>query len=115
MIQDLSLHGVGKTKVQTSCYSRKEEENLNGATVRLSKQVKTAASQSLSPKQRSMLQAIKRIHYQVFYWSRIDEAIISDIISQDNGWIVDSENDEARPLWLTSTLSVSFLHFHSGR
>ena len=63
----------------------------------------------------SMLQAIKCIHYQVYCWSRVDEAIISGMFLQDNGWIVDNENDEARPLWLTATLSISFLHFHSGQ
>ena len=62
-----------------------------------------------------ILQAIKRIFYQVYYWSRVDEAIISDIILQDNGCIVENENDEARPLWLTVMLLISFLHLHSGQ
>ena len=62
-----------------------------------------------------ILQAIKRIFYQVYYWSRVDEAIISDIILQDNGCIVENENDEARPLWLTAMLLISFLHLHSGQ
>ena len=39
-----------QTKVQTGCYSRKEEESLNEVRVSLSKQMKTAASQSLLPK-----------------------------------------------------------------
>ena len=39
-----------QTKVQTGCYSRKEEESFNEVRVSLSKQMKTAASQSLLPK-----------------------------------------------------------------
>ena len=37
-----------------------------------------------------MLQAIKIIHYEVYYWSRVDEAIISHILLQDV-WIVNNE------------------------
>ena len=40
-----------------------------------------------------MLQTIKCILYQVYDWSRVDEAIISDILLQ-NGWIVNNENEE---------------------
>ena len=60
-----------------------------------------------------MLQAIKRILYQVYYWSRVDEAIITDILLQDNGWIVG--NEEVRPLWFTVTFLISFLHFHGSQ
>ena len=38
-----------------------------------------------------MLQAIKCILYQVYDWSRVDEAIISDILVQDSGWIIDND------------------------
>ena len=41
-----------------------------------------------------MLQTIKRIHYEVYYWSRVDEAIISNISLQVNVWVVDNENEE---------------------
>ena len=58
-----------------------------------------------------MLQAIKRVQYQVYYSSRVGETIISDILLQDNGWIVDNGNEEVRPLWFTATFLISFLHF----
>ena len=58
-----------------------------------------------------MLQAIKRVQYQVYYSSRVGETIISDILLQDNGWIVDNENEEVRPLWFTATFLIPFLHF----
>ena len=42
--------------------------------------MKTKISQSLPPEENSMLQAIKCVHYQVYYSSRVDETIISDIL-----------------------------------
>ena len=53
-----------------------------------------------------MLQAIKRIHFQVYYSSRVDKTIISDILLQDNGSIVDNENAEVGPLWFTGALLI---------
>ena len=50
-----------------------------------------------------MLQAIKCILYYVYDWSRVDEAIISDILLQI-GWIV---NIEVPPLWFTGTFLIS--------
>ena len=61
-----------------------------------------------------MLLAIKHVHYQVFYSSSVDEIIISDILLQDDGWIVDNENKEVRSLWFTGTFLISFLNFHSS-
>ena len=60
--------------------------------------MKKKTSQSLPPDEKLMLQTFKRILYEVYYWSRVDEAIISDILLQDNGWIIENENDEFRPL-----------------
>ena len=77
--------------------------------------MKAKTFQSLPPDEKLMLQAIKRIHYQVYYWSRVDEAIISDILLQDNVWIVNNKNQEFRPLWFNAMLLISCLHFHSNR
>ena len=74
--------------------------------------MKTKISQSLTRHENSILQAIKCTHYQVYYWSRENEAIISDTLLQDNGWIIDNENGEVRPLWLTGTPEkFSWFHF----
>ena len=53
-----------------------------------------------------MLQAIKCILYQVYDWLRVDEAIISDILLQDSGWIVNNDNKDVHPLWFTSTFLI---------
>ena len=42
-----------------------------------------------------MLQAIKSIHYEVYFCSAVDEAIVSDILLQDNVCIADNKNEES--------------------
>ena len=59
--------------------------------------MKTKTSQSLPSEKKWMLQAIKRVYYQVFYSSRVDKTIIRDILLQGNDWIVGNENKEVRP------------------
>ena len=73
--------------------------------------MKTKTSQSLPSDEKSMLKTFKRIVYEAYYWSRIDETIISDILLQDNGWIISNENDEVCPLWFTGMYLISCLHF----
>ena len=48
------------------------------------KQIKTETSWSLPSDAKSMLQAIKCILYSVYDKSRVDEAIISNILLQDS-------------------------------
>ena len=43
-----------------------------------------------------MLLSIKRVHYQIFYQSKVDETIILDILLQGNSWIIDNGNKEVR-------------------
>ena len=61
--------------IQTVCYSRKEEI-LTETRVRLKNIFKQhiMASQSLPPDEKPMLQAIKRVHYEVHDRSGLDEA-----------------------------------------
>ena len=54
--------------IQTVCYSGKEEESLTETRVRLYKQMETKTFQFIPPDEKSMLQAIKFIHYEVYYW-----------------------------------------------
>ena len=66
-----------KILIQTVCYSGKEEEGLTETRVRLYKQMETKSFQFLPPDEKSILQAIKLIQFEVYYWSRVDEAIIN--------------------------------------
>ena len=54
--------------------------------------METKTFQSLPPEEKRMLLVIKRVHYQVFYLSSVDETIVSDILLQGSGWISDNEN-----------------------
>ena len=101
--------------IQTVCYIGKEEDSLTETRVRLCKQMNIKTSQPFPPNEKSMLQAIKSIHYEVYYCLTVDEAIVSDILLQDNVWIVENENEEVRPLWFTGMLLISCFHFHSNR
>ena len=76
----------------------KEEKGVTETRVRLYKQMKTKISQSLPPDEKLMFQTFKRILFEVNYWSRVDEATISDIFFEDNGWFINNENHEVRLL-----------------
>ena len=45
-----------------------------------------------------MLPAIKCILYQAYGWLRVDEAIISDILLHDSGWILNNDIKDVHPL-----------------
>ena len=68
--------------------------------------MKTKTSQFSPLDENSMLQTIKRIRY---------EAIISDILLQDNVWIINTENEEVHPLCFIDMFLISCLHFHSNQ
>ena len=77
--------------------------------------MKTKTSQPLPPEEKSMSQAIKgvkfTIHYQVYYSSRVDETIKSDILLQDNGWIIGNENEVSSSImvhWYVYNLIFAF-------
>ena len=81
----------------------------------LKQSLKTKTSQSLPPDEKPMLQAIKRIHYEIYYWWRVDEAIINNVLLQYNVWIVGNRNEEVRSLWFTGMFLISCFHFHSNQ
>ena len=87
--------------IQTACCSGKEEKGVTETGVRLHKQTKTKTSHSLPSDKKLMLQTFKRILHEVCYCSRMDEATITDILLQDNGWIIDNKNDEVCLLCFT--------------
>ena len=101
--------------IQTVCYSGKEEDSLTETRVRLYKQMNIKTSQSLPPDEKSMLQTIKSIHYEVYYCSTVDETIVSGILLQDNVWIILNKNEEVRPLWFTGIFLISCFHFLSNQ
>ena len=101
--------------IQTVYYSGKEEDSLTETRVRLYKQMNIKTSQSLPPDEKSMLQTIKSIHYEVYYCSTVDETIVSGILLQHNVWIILNKNEEVRPLWFTGIFLISCFHFLSNQ
>ena len=76
LLQDIGLPSTINKKavdkvskfIQTMCYSQMEDESVIETKVRIYKQLKTKTPQSKPPDKNSILQAIKRIHYQLYYW-----------------------------------------------
>ena len=101
--------------IQIVCCSGKEEDSLTETRVRLYKQMNMKTSQSSPPGKKLMLQAIKSIHYEVYYCSTVDEAIVSVLFFQDNVWIVENKNEQVCPLWFSGMFLISCFHFHSNQ
>ena len=79
-----SNHEVSKF-IQTMCYPGMEDESVTETRVRIYNQLKTKTSQSIPQDEKAMLQAIKRIHYQLYYWLRSHIALIPEIDLSENG------------------------------
>ena len=79
------------------CYARMEDKSVTETKVRIYKQLKTKTSQVISPDKNSMLQAIKRIHHQLYYWLRSNIAVIPEIDLSENRWMTVEGN--VQPVW----------------
>ena len=109
-LQELASLGIEKTItaktissvqrfIQFMCYSGKDDEDLVETRVRLYKKMKVKSSQSLPPDPKSIEQAIKRIHYQLYSWMQVDKNIVTELLLEENGWIVNAEDNSVTPLW----------------
>ena len=49
----------------------------------------------------SLVQVIKRAHFQTFEWLRCCEPLINHLNLQDGGWEI--KNDEVKPVWYTGS------------
>ena len=85
-------------------YSGRRDESYVDTRVRLYKAMKTKSSQSLPPDPDSIHQAVRRVHYQVYYWLRFAEKSIQTISLKDNGWTIDVAKSLVEPVWLTGEL-----------
>ena len=90
--------------VQTVMYSGRRDESYVDTRVRLYKAMKTKSSQSLPPDPDSIHQAVRRVHYQVYYWLRFAEKSIQYISLEDNGWTIDVAKSLVEPVWFTGEL-----------
>lgn len=109
--ETLSESEVEKIKefIRTTMYNGKSAESYLETRVRLYKSMKTKTSMSIPPDQHSMVQAIKRVHYQAFHWYRCTDIRIPNISLEDHGWKSDQDEGRVLPTWFTgSQLPLSF-------
>lgn len=78
--------------IQTMCYSEMEDQSVTETRVRVYKQLKTKTSPSTPPDKNSLLQAIKRIYCQLYYWLQSDMAVIPEIDLSENSWMISAGN-----------------------
>ena len=114
-VSDTTVEDVEKF-IQTVCYPGIEEESFTEKRVRLYKQKKIKTSMSLLLKEKSILEAIKFVHHQAFYASRVDEIIISDIFCKIMvGLSTKRIKKFVHYVSMIYTFLISFLHFHSSQ
>eukprot|EP00794_Sanderia_malayensis_P005090 gene5090-biopygen4150 len=80
-------------------YNGKVNESYLETRVRIYKSMKTKTSMSIPPDQDSVLQAIKRVHYQAFHWHRCSDITIPEVSFEDHGWKWDEEEGLVVPVW----------------
>ena len=85
--------------IQKVLYNGKENESLVETRIRLYKSMKTKSSQALPPDPDSIVQAIKRVHFQTLFWLRFNDRLPEDIDCSENGWANDGET--VVPIWFT--------------
>ena len=82
--------------IQKVLYNGRESESLVETRIRL---YKSMSSQALPPDPDSIVQAIKRVHFQTFFWLRFNDRLPEDIDCSENGWANDGET--VVPIWFT--------------
>ena len=79
----------------------KTKENYIQTRIRLYKSSTSKSTTMIPPVPDSLLQAIKRVHYQVFIWLRSHEANINSLRYQEFGWKWCDEGNMLWPVWFT--------------
>ena len=80
-------------------YNGKANKRYLETRVRIYKGMKTKTSMSITPDQDSVLQAIKRVHYQAFHWYRCTDITIPEVSFEDHGWKWDEKEGLVVPVW----------------
>jgi len=100
LTKDLSINDEQNCQkfIQTVMYNGTEEEEYIATRVRLYKKQSTKTSIALPPDPDSCKQAIKRAHFQSYYWNNCLQSEIEPINVEENGWCI---KDKIYPLWYT--------------
>ena len=87
--------------VRKVVYTGKDDEEYVDTRVRLYKHLSCKSSMPLLPDPDSLVQVIKRAHFQTFEWLRCCEPVINHLNLQDCGWEI--KDDEVKPVWYTGS------------
>ena len=85
--------------VRKVIYNGKAKEGYTQTRVRLYKTSISKSTLMLPPDQNSLLQAIKRVHHQVYTWLRSNETNIDVLRYQEFGWKWCQERQMIMPIW----------------
>ena len=85
--------------VRKVIYNGKAKEGYTQTRVRLYKTSISKSTLMLPPDQNSLLQAIKRVHHQVYTWLRSNETNIDGLRYQEFGWKWCQERQMIMPIW----------------
>ena len=97
---DVDLENI-KEFIRTVLYSGKIGESYIETRVRLYENLKVKSSMPLPPDPLSVIEAIKRSHFQAYIWYNSDVAVIEKLESEDNGWLINDEKIEH--LWFVGS------------
>ena len=90
-----------KEFVRTVLYSGKQRESYIETRIRLYQEMKMKSSMSLPPDPDSVVQVIKRAHYQAYFWRRCIEINVEMIPFANYGWKWCEEQELVVPVWFT--------------
>ena len=86
---------------KTVVYSGKEDEDYVATRARIYQGLKSKSSMLLPPDPDSIIDVMKRVHYQVYHWIHCSTPLIKSIPLEKSGWIISIEDTEVnvRPCW----------------
>lgn len=88
-----------KEFVRTVLYTGKPKETYIETRIRLYQEMKMKSSMSLPPDPDSVIQVIKRAHYQVYFWRRCIEINVEMIPFANYGWKWCEKQELVVPIW----------------
>ena len=95
------LYESGKEFIRTMLYAGKPNETYIATRIRLYQDIKVKSSMSISPDPDSLMQVIKRVHFEVYYWIRSTEMNIEEIDYRRFGWKWCDKECQTVPIWFT--------------
>ncbi len=111
LIKNLGLNGNitedeldnAKEFIRTIFYGGNSNQTYVETRIRLYNDMKVKSSMCIPPDPDSVIQVIKRAHYQIYHWIRSTEINIEPIDYQQLGWKWSDEQQLVVPIWFTGS------------